>query len=84
MEAIQSSYTSLNFHPTTWRYTSIIEDRTLHGHRCENLKSKSHRQIKMMMIIIMVMTTMVMAKKVVVVVVAAGVVVVVVVITDRN
>jgi hypothetical protein len=36
-EAICSSETSVDFHQTTWRY--IPEDRTLHNHRCENLKS---------------------------------------------
>jgi hypothetical protein len=29
--------TTLSFQQTTWRY--IPEDKTLHNHRCENLKS---------------------------------------------
>jgi hypothetical protein len=36
-EATCSSETSVNFQRTTRRY--ILEDRTLHNHRCENLKS---------------------------------------------
>jgi hypothetical protein len=36
--SIFSSETSTNFHHTTYRY--FPEDKTLHGHRCENLKSK--------------------------------------------
>jgi hypothetical protein len=36
MEAICASETSVNFHRTTGLY--ITEDRTLHSHRCENLK----------------------------------------------
>jgi hypothetical protein len=37
MEAICSSEMSVAFQCTTWRY--ITEDRTLHNHSCENLKS---------------------------------------------
>jgi hypothetical protein len=37
MEAIYSSETSVDFHRTVWNY--ILEDTTLHSHRCENLKS---------------------------------------------
>jgi uncharacterized membrane protein len=37
MEAICSSEKSIDFQRTTRRY--IPEDRTLHNHRCENLKS---------------------------------------------
>jgi hypothetical protein len=37
MEAIYSSETSVYFQRTTWCY--IPEDRTLHNHSCENLKS---------------------------------------------
>jgi hypothetical protein len=37
MEATCSSETSVDSQRTTWRY--IPEDRTLHNHRCENLKS---------------------------------------------
>jgi hypothetical protein len=37
MEAICSSETSVDFQWSTCRY--ISEDRTLHNHRCENLKS---------------------------------------------
>jgi hypothetical protein len=37
MEATTSSETPVNFQRTAWRYTS--EDRTLHYHRSENLKS---------------------------------------------
>jgi hypothetical protein len=29
--------TSVGFKRTTWRY--VTEDRTIHNHRCENLKS---------------------------------------------
>jgi hypothetical protein len=36
MEATCSSYTEVDFQRTTRRYTP--EDRTLHDHRCENLK----------------------------------------------
>jgi hypothetical protein len=36
MEAIFSSETSVNFPRTTRRY--ISEDRTLHNHRCEDLR----------------------------------------------
>jgi hypothetical protein len=37
MNAKYSSEMSVEFQQTTWRY--IPEDRTLHNHRCENLKS---------------------------------------------
>jgi hypothetical protein len=37
IEATCSSKTSVDFWWTTWRYTP--EDRTLHNHRCENIKS---------------------------------------------
>jgi hypothetical protein len=37
MEATSSSETSVNIRRTTVRY--IPEARTLHNHRCENLKS---------------------------------------------
>jgi hypothetical protein len=37
MEATRSSETSVDFQMTTQRY--IPEDRTLHNHRCEKLKS---------------------------------------------
>jgi hypothetical protein len=37
IEAIYSSETSIDFQQTTWRH--IQEDRTLHNHRCDNLKS---------------------------------------------
>jgi hypothetical protein len=37
MEAVCSSETSVDFQRTTRRY--IPQDRTLHNHRCENLKS---------------------------------------------
>jgi hypothetical protein len=37
MEATFSSKTSVDFRRTTWCY--IPEDRTLHNHCCENLKS---------------------------------------------
>jgi hypothetical protein len=37
MEAIYPSEMSVDFHWTTWR--CIPEERTLHDHRCENLKS---------------------------------------------
>jgi hypothetical protein len=41
MEVMSSSETSVDFQRTTWHYTK--EDRTIHNHRCENLKSyKSH------------------------------------------
>jgi hypothetical protein len=36
MEVICSSEMSVDFHQTTWR--CILEDDTLHTHRCENLK----------------------------------------------
>jgi hypothetical protein len=36
MEANYSSETSVEFQYTTWHY--ILEDITLHNHRCENLK----------------------------------------------
>jgi hypothetical protein len=48
MEAACSSETPVDFQRTTWRY--IPEDRTLHNHRCENLKSLiSQKLIKRMM-----------------------------------
>jgi hypothetical protein len=37
MEATYSFETSFDFHPTTQRY--MPEDRILHNHCCENLKS---------------------------------------------
>jgi hypothetical protein len=37
MEAAFSSETSVDFQQITWRYTP--DDRTLHNHCCENLKS---------------------------------------------
>jgi hypothetical protein len=37
IEEKYSSETSVDFQQTTWRY--IPEDRTLHNHRSENLKS---------------------------------------------
>jgi hypothetical protein len=37
MDVTCSSETSVNFQQTTWGY--ILEDRTLHNHHCENLKS---------------------------------------------
>jgi hypothetical protein len=37
LEALCSSETSVDFQRTKWRY--ILEYRTLHNHRCENLKS---------------------------------------------
>jgi hypothetical protein len=40
MEALFSSKTSVEFHPTTWRY--IAEDKTFHGHGCESLKLDSN------------------------------------------
>jgi hypothetical protein len=36
MEATCSSEMSVDFQRTTWRY--VAEDRTLHNHRCHNLK----------------------------------------------
>jgi hypothetical protein len=41
MGATYSSEMSVDFQRTTWRY--IPEDRTLHNHRCENLKSYETR-----------------------------------------
>jgi hypothetical protein len=44
MEAMCSSETSVNFQQATWRF--IPEDRTLHNHRSENLKSyKTHNDL---------------------------------------
>jgi hypothetical protein len=37
MEAIYSSESSVDFQRNAWRF--IPEDRTLHDHHCENLKS---------------------------------------------
>jgi hypothetical protein len=37
MKATYSTETSVNFQRTIWRY--ISQDRTLHNHRFENLKS---------------------------------------------
>jgi hypothetical protein len=37
MKATCSSETSVDFQRTTWRY--VPEDKNLHYHRCENLKS---------------------------------------------
>jgi hypothetical protein len=37
MELKCASQTSVDFKRTTWSY--ILEDRTLHNHRCEHLKS---------------------------------------------
>jgi hypothetical protein len=37
MEATCSSETSVDFQRTTWH--NVPEDRNLHNHRCENLKS---------------------------------------------
>jgi hypothetical protein len=39
MEATCSSETSVDFQRTTWHYSYIPEDRNLHNHRCEDLKS---------------------------------------------
>jgi hypothetical protein len=39
MEAICSSETLVHFQRTTWLY--ILEDSTLHSHRCEHLKTYS-------------------------------------------
>jgi hypothetical protein len=38
MEVLWSSETSIDFHPTTWRY--IPENTILYTQSCENLKSK--------------------------------------------
>jgi hypothetical protein len=37
------SETSADFHQTTWRY--ITEDRTLHSHCCDNLKSYKTQEV---------------------------------------
>jgi hypothetical protein len=42
METIFSSETSVHFQRTTRRY--VPEDRTLHNHRCENLKFQNNEE----------------------------------------
>jgi hypothetical protein len=43
MEVSCPSKTSVDFQQTPWRY--VPEDRTLHNHECENLKSYTDKTI---------------------------------------
>jgi hypothetical protein len=49
MEVTCSTETSVDFQRTTWRY--IPEDRTLHNHRCENVKSCKNNPVFLISIV---------------------------------